>query len=185
MDYLPSAFFGLFLIYTACSKAEIGWGDIGLRIPNSFAVWKKAIGLSILAFMMALPLVYFCQILNALVWSSYDLMAPLMLRIYEGGDMLPFAFISVGVAAVFEELLFRGLLFSSLRARTNLERTNWLQAIAFALFHFNPTSFLPLLALGMVIGRVRETTTSVLPCIIVHALWNLTVCLVTYYQLGA
>jgi sodium transport system permease protein len=89
-----------------------------------------------------------------------------------------FIVVSVG-APVFEELLFRGLLHSTLRARLGQGVALILTALIFALMHdtgqtlHDPRSFpLPIFYLGIVLGLIRERTGSVVPGMAVHALNN-------------
>jgi len=185
MDYLPHVIFGFFLVHHACSRLELPVGALGIRVPTGSKAWAKMFGVSLLVFMMALPLVFFCHLVSNLIWDPMDAMAPFVLRLYEDQQLFEFALVSVLAAPVFEEFLFRGFLFSSLRGRYKARTAIFVQGAAFALLHFNPVAFLPLLALGVLLGKLRESTTSIVPCITVHALWNGSVSLVTYFQLGA
>jgi membrane protease YdiL (CAAX protease family) len=184
MDYIPQALLGLFLVHRACSGLSLSWGSIGMRVPTGAGSWVKMVGLSLLVLMMALPVVFLCQILSSLVWDTMDAMAPFILRIYEEGSLLEFGLVSVILAPIFEEILFRGFLFSSLRARMKARPANWIQAFAFAFLHFNPAGFVPLMALGVVIGKLRESTSSVVPGILIHAMYNTLVSLIMLFQLG-
>ena len=93
-------------------------------------------------------------------------------------------FMTVLVAPVLEELVFRGglqaWLFDQPRLRTlvlgQLSYANLLTSFLFAAFH--AISQPPLWALSVVIpslvfGWVRDKTQSVLPCVLLHAWYNL------------
>lgn len=86
---------------------------------------------------------------------------------------------SVIVASVLEEVLFRGLLQSALFDLFNGSR-RWLivliAAFAFAVIHSGsvPWQALPgLAALGVILGWLYERTGSLMPCMLVHAGFNL------------
>lgn len=86
---------------------------------------------------------------------------------------------------IFEELLYRGLLISGLKSfGLSDEKTNILQAVLFGLSHFisfGNASLLWLLhtayqiAAGYVIGKVYFKTKSLTPCILLHALGNISI----------
>jgi membrane protease YdiL (CAAX protease family) len=95
------------------------------------------------------------------------------------------AFLLLWAAPVLEELAFRGALRDLCRAamgklswRDNSPLTlpNLLTSIAFAachLAHQPPLLAASLLVPSLLLGRVREITHSLLPCILLHAWFNL------------
>ena len=91
-----------------------------------------------------------------------------------GVVLATFALLMITVAPVAEEIAFRGLLFAALCKRGLSEIGSMLlSAVAFALFHFEPTRLLLLVALGVVLGEVRRRTGSTSASIVVHMLNNL------------
>jgi ABC-2 type transport system permease protein/sodium transport system permease protein len=93
--------------------------------------------------------------------------------------------ITLAVApAVFEELCFRGFLFSSLRTRIADDWTVIASAFLFGLFHeiLIPGRFLPSTFLGLVLGWVRLRTASVIPGMVLHALHNGLLLSIVYYR---
>src|SRR5262249_42891919 len=76
--------------------------------------------------------------------------------------------------AVFEELFFRGYLFSALRAHTRPVTTVVASAVLFGVFHvlFGFDRILPSTLLGLVLGWVCWQTGSVLPGMVLHACHN-------------
>jgi len=85
---------------------------------------------------------------------------------------------------VFEELCFRGFLFSSLRSVLAPDRTVVASAVLFGLFHevLTPGRFLASTFLGLVLGWVRLRTGSVLPCMVLHTLHNGLLLAMSYYR---
>lgn len=81
-------------------------------------------------------------------------------------------------APLFEELVFRGLLFATLRRRLPFGAAALLSGAIFALAHgYGLLGTASVLWSGMVWAWVYEKTGSLLPGILAHALNNLTVCL--------
>ena len=94
--------------------------------------------------------------------------------------MLVLITVRVLTPALIEELMFRGVIQSSLRSSGNLSGTTvifW-QALAFALFHNNPLFLLPPLLAGLLLGLLRQNGNSLLPGIIGHLSLNLTLLLI-------
>ncbi|MCP4035882.1 MAG: CPBP family intramembrane metalloprotease [bacterium] len=75
---------------------------------------------------------------------------------------------------VFEELMFRGLLFSTLRIRFGAFSAAVLSAVCFSLLHFySLPGFLMTFWSGLVWAFAFERANSLLPGIVAHALYNL------------
>jgi membrane protease YdiL (CAAX protease family) len=85
---------------------------------------------------------------------------------------------SVLLAPVFEELIFRGLLYGSLRASLSWPLAAIGSALVFGLAHgYGPTGFLSVLLSGLLWAWVYERTGSLLPCIVAHVVNNALVAL--------
>lgn len=78
------------------------------------------------------------------------------------------------LAPLAEELLFRGWIFGSLRARFSAAVTIFVTAVLFAIVHMDPTGVYPIavLAPGLVLSVIRERTGSVKGAVLAHALYN-------------
>ena len=81
---------------------------------------------------------------------------------------------AVLVAPVAEELLFRGVLLQALFRHL---RSGWaailISSIAFGGVHINqPQDVLPLVTMGVILGYLRLRGGSLLPCIVMHMLFN-------------
>lgn len=81
-------------------------------------------------------------------------------------------FTGVLVAAVVEEMLFRGMLQHSLEYYRDPAIAIVLSSVLFAIMHFNPWTSLQILVLGLVFGYITWQTGTILPAIILHALNN-------------
>jgi membrane protease YdiL (CAAX protease family) len=77
------------------------------------------------------------------------------------------------VAPLVEETAFRGLLYTSLRARTGVVASVIISAAIFAAIHPTiPAQFLPIFALGCAFALLREKTGSLAPSMICHGINN-------------
>jgi sodium transport system permease protein len=85
----------------------------------------------------------------------------------------PWLYLGVAVAPAFcEELLFRGVLLSSLRRVVSTRWSIGLSAAAFALMHMNIQQLPTSLAMGALLGLLVVRTHSIWPSICLHALHN-------------
>lgn len=74
---------------------------------------------------------------------------------------------------IFEEILFRGLIFNELRKHINLTLSIILQAAIFALFHGNVVQGIYTFVLGIVAALIYIQTKSILGNMFLHCIFNL------------
>ncbi len=79
----------------------------------------------------------------------------------------------VVVAALVEEMLFRGLVQRSLEHYRDPATAIVLSAVLFAIVHFNPWTAIQITGLGLALGYVTWKSGSILPAIVIHGLNNL------------
>lgn len=80
---------------------------------------------------------------------------------------------AVIVAAVAEEMLFRGMILTALEQFKDAASAIVLSAIFFALIHFNPWGAVQIALLGFALGYLAWKSQSIWPGVILHALNNL------------
>lgn len=91
-----------------------------------------------------------------------------------GATNLAFAFIVLVILApLFEELLFRGVLFHGLRSRLPLLLSVLVSSIIFAGAHGQLNVAIDTFALGIILCLLTARTKSLLPAVLLHALKNL------------
>lgn len=95
-----------------------------------------------------------------------------------GGFWLTFA-LSVVVAPIAEEVVFRGVLFPAIIKRYGLIAGVVLSSLIFTLVHINPIQMISVLPLGIYLAIMYHRTRSIYPGMILHATWNLMVLLIT------
>jgi len=80
---------------------------------------------------------------------------------------------AVVVAALAEEMLFRGMVQQTLESVHETGKAILLSAIFFALLHLNPWWMIQITLLGLVLGYMAWKSDSILPTVILHGLNNL------------
>jgi membrane protease YdiL (CAAX protease family) len=81
-------------------------------------------------------------------------------------------FVAIVLAPFSEEVLFRGILYTTIKQRGHRFAAIWLSALLFATIHFYPVGFLSLIFLAVVLVAVYEWTKNLLAPILLHALFN-------------
>jgi membrane protease YdiL (CAAX protease family) len=104
---------------------------------------------------------------------------PALLKFLEArelGEMLPFLAYALVIAPVWEEIFFRGTLFPWLAGRMPIAQAQWLSALAFGAVHLHGPTLIPLTVFGALLAGIYRTQGSLLPAILVHALFNANTC---------
>lgn len=104
---------------------------------------------------------------------------------------MPYLLIAL-LPAVCEEITFRGFILSGLRHSGHKWWAIGITAVAFGIVHFFLQQKISAIALGMLIGYLAVQTSSIIPCIIFHAIYNgmmitfgrLTEAVINDYSLG-
>lgn len=73
---------------------------------------------------------------------------------------------------IVEELAFRGFFQARLARLMPLRDALWVQAALFAVLHLSLWAFVSHLVLGLILGRVRDASKSLLPGMALHGVWN-------------
>ncbi len=110
---------------------------------------------------------------QAMHWpQDVDTMTSLASALTEGplGWRALFILVVVFVGPLFEELIFRGVLWRSLRARGAVTSI-LVTSLAFALYHGDPAQAIGLLPLALLLGVLRRAG-AIAPCVLAHALNN-------------
>jgi sodium transport system permease protein len=76
------------------------------------------------------------------------------------------------LAALCEELAFRGFILSGLRRRLGPWSAILLSSLLFALYHMNVFQVVPTFLLGLVLGLLTTRSGSILPAMVFHLLYN-------------
>ena len=100
---------------------------------------------------------------------------PLLEMVLNGKDPLALfllAITAVVLAPLFEETVFRGVLLPVLGRSFGRGWSVFGSALVFAVAHLSIGELLPLLVLGLGLALLRLSSGRLLPCVVMHALWN-------------
>lgn len=87
-------------------------------------------------------------------------------------EQLYFGLTAIFIAPVIEEMIFRGIMYPTLKQVGLARFALWSTSLFFALTHNNAVTFVPLLVLAVILTLLYETTNNLLAPILTHALFN-------------
>jgi uncharacterized protein len=120
-----------------------------------------------------LPIIISANILSAHLLSD-RVPQKIVQSISSSGNLLIInCFSIIVVSPIVEELYFRKILFQELLHRFGSMWTIILSSIYFSFVHLNVLSLPTLFALGLLLGTVAQVTKSIIFCMLVHSLFNL------------
>lgn len=94
------------------------------------------------------------------------------------------AIVTIIVAPIAEEMLFRGILYPSIKLAGFPRLALWGTALLFAAIHLNLVTFIPLAVLALALTLLYERTDNLLGPITAHALFNAMNFVILYSSLG-
>lgn len=98
------------------------------------------------------------------------------------GDNVLIVFMVVAVApAVCEEMLFRGVILHSLKAKYRVPSAIAITAVLFGLYHMSIVKFIPTGLLGLVLCIIVWKTGSIYPAMLMHFINNAISIIIAYY----
>jgi membrane protease YdiL (CAAX protease family) len=139
---------------------------LALKFPTWRQVWLSVLALAV-----------YCAMTD---WLSVSLNRPIvpdvMVDAYRSAGSVPLMWLTLMVAApLFEEIFFRGFLFTGLQhSRLGSVGAIALTSLAWATIHaqYDLVGMLFIFVAGLLLGTVRVRTGSVSLCILLHALMN-------------
>jgi uncharacterized protein len=147
------------------------WRDVGLRrternfLPMTLLVW---FGTFVATVAVAL---FITNVIGEQPPSVRDQLGVDQVTL-GGGEIAWLFFVSVLMAPIAEEILFRGLLFDALRRRWPFWPVALVTAVLFALTHRSLLTIPALTVLGVALAWLRARFDSLYPAITLHALNN-------------
>lgn len=158
----------------------------GDRQPKiSAGTWARSLGFSV---PVAIAVTQLLHLAGNAVWSRITDTDPVVhasLRALDASDWGVWGVVQICISAgivapIVEEYLYRGVFFEALwRASGNVGLALVTTSILFGIQHLTvPTTVIPLIAFGLILGYVRLKTGSLLAAILVHAafnFWNLAI----------
>lgn len=174
---LPGAGLAAGLLLTSLSgfRPAIFWGLIGRNPAKDFQH-------SLQSLLTLLWPVLLLLLLSSSLYLALGLPLkpqPALIKFLEAkeiGQMLPFLAYALVIAPVWEEVFFRGTLFPWLAGRMPVHQAQWLSALAFGAVHLHGPTLIPLTFFGALLVGIYRTSGSLVPAILVHALFNANTC---------
>lgn len=164
----------LALAYLAARLKSAGWSWhlVGLRSRQPWTDIAWGIG----GYAAAVPLILTAAVLSKLL-SQYvrtpeNPVIPLFVESETLFERLVLLALAVVIAPFFEELFFRGVLYTSFRAKWGIAAGVVGSALAFAGVHPLPLGLLPIFVLGAVFAVLLRERSSLLPGMIAHSMNN-------------
>ena len=165
----------LVLIHIFLSQHQMTWGEaFGFREPRlARAIFLGAL-VSILLLPVALSLAELSARLIRSAGFSPELQQPVQVvreatSIFQ---LIVHGLAAVAFAPVVEELIFRGILYPTVKRFSSPGAALWGVSFLFALTHMNFTVLLPLTVLAIILTFLYETTRNLIAPIIAHSLFN-------------
>ena len=169
----------LLLVTQFLRRQQSSWGDfLGLPVAR-YRLFSLA---GLLTGAAVLPLLTLLTMLlnNASAWVITLLggqpetqVAIQLIRSAEApAQRFLFGFTAIIAAPVVEEILFRGLLYPTIKQAGFPRAGLWVTSVLFALIHFNLMTFVPLIFFALALVWLYERTDTLLAPILAHAFFN-------------
>ena len=138
----------------------------------------RAVGLGLLATMAVLPVAWLLQMGMATLMGQFDFEADAQTAVQLLRDApswinrVPLGIVAILVAPPAEEMMFRGLIYPTVKRAGFPRGALWGTALLFAAIHWNLLSFPSLVVLALVLTWLYEKTDNLLAPIAAHSLFN-------------
>lgn len=151
------------------------WQPFKGRLQGLFTFDLRALPIGLAGYFAAFPLVILAAAINEKLIPQGGGGNP-VLTIITGSENIEakvLLFLTVAVLApLFEETLFRGMLYPALASRMSPWLAIPLTSFIFAACHFSAAELIPLTLLGMVMTYTYHRTKNLVPSMVLHSLWN-------------
>ena len=155
-----------------------GYREVLAAIVGVFALQQMLVGYMALQDLIPLPH-QLQEILDA-VKKQFEEAYRLLIAAANPAEFLAVLIVVALVPAVTEELLFRGLVQSSMEEAAGGPTGALVTGVIFGAYHLIPTSFVPLAALGIYLGFLVYRTRSISVAMSAHFFNNFVACLAVY-----
>lgn len=140
-----------------------------------FKSFAKSASQALKGWLMIMPLVLLVSWLTTLFFGDPGGSNPLLEMVLTSNNFGALAILfvtTVFIAPVFEEFIFRGVLLPVLVNKQGRILAVIVSALIFALAHLSVGEMPPLFVLGIGLALLRLSSGRLLPCVIMHSLWN-------------
>lgn len=166
---------GLLIVLLLMRQRRLSWMQAWGMTPRSAG---KNISAGLIAYLAIIPALAVIALLNdALLGSLHIDITPqdvaLLLRDMKSPWLLTYlCFFTLIVAPVFEEMLFRGIVFPVMTRHFGLWPALLLSSLAFGSIHFHLPSLIPLAAIAGGFALAYLLTESLMVAIVMHSVFN-------------
>lgn len=172
------SFHGVALILTSTflRMHQTTWAEaFGFNSPHL----GRCIRLSVVVSVAVLPIAWSLGKLSQKIMTSLQV-APVLQETVKTVQMAPsleqkllIGFFAIVIAPFAEELIFRGILYPTIKQAGFPRLALWGTSLLFGVIHSNAMIFLPLTVLAVILTLLYETTNNLLAPILTHSLFNL------------
>jgi membrane protease YdiL (CAAX protease family) len=166
---------GIVLVHVLVREHGMRWRDaFGFNAPRL----GRAIFLAVLITIMVMPIVLSLLQLSVHTLEHFDVKAApqdavkAMQEAQSTFELGVYGFVTVLIAPFVEEVIFRGILYPTMKQNGYRKLALWGTSLFFALVHGNIALILPLTFLAVILVFLYETTNNLLAPIITHTLFN-------------
>ncbi len=173
-----------FLVYFFLREHHTSWDQaFGFENrPMRTVLIAAVVGYVALWFTWELEIAW-ASLLERMTFHPHPQETVVMLQSVEGWrNRLATGIATILVAPVVEEILFRGILYTTIKRMGYPRIALWFTALFFALIHANLGTFLPLTFLAIVFIGLYEYTGNLLGSIVAHSLFNAANFIALYHQ---
>jgi uncharacterized protein len=171
------------LVVFLLREQKLSWSkEFGFGSPRRGRAISLGLGAGVLIVPVAQLLQYFS--ISLMRWinlhpESQELVKNLQDSVAKGAtspdrflEQMLFGISVIVIAPVAEELFFRGILYPTIKQMGRPQLALWASSLLFAISHNNGPSFLPFLALALLLVLVYEATDNLLAPILTHSVFN-------------
>jgi membrane protease YdiL (CAAX protease family) len=164
----------LIWVFFFLREQSVSWsGAFGFGQRNG-----RAVVIGVMIGLLVIPAAWMIQQLSAKVMLLFELQPVMQTSVQQlQGPVslvhrLYFAVVAIFLAPLVEEVLFRGIIYPTVKQAGFPKLALWGTSLLFALIHGNLLSFLPLVFLALIFTWLYEQTDNLLASIVTHACFN-------------
>lgn len=177
-------FFIVFLSLNLYNKKNVNvFKASKLKIKFDYKILLLTIALSLICFFSSINITGLVNYGFSFI-SSIKLNSSLGISLNNFGEFLLVLFLLAILPAIFEELVFRGIIYNSLRQKFSLKISILVSAIMFALIHFSIYKTFFQFILGTMLGILVYLTGTIVYGIVFHFINNASIVLINYIFAG-
>ncbi|MGV3771315.1 MAG: CPBP family intramembrane glutamic endopeptidase [Verrucomicrobiales bacterium] len=166
---------GLVLVGVFLRQHGVTWSEaFGFQSPGL----GKTIFFAFVVGMIALPMALSLAELSSrlLTWVSIPVEPQQAVKSLQNANApwqkIYHGFVGIIVAPFVEEVIFRGIIYPTLKTASNKTLALWGTSLLFAFIHNNLGTFIPLTFLAVILTLLYETTNNLLAPILTHSFFN-------------